>query len=98
MNDVEIPAAMTCPYTNPDPGLVKKSHGTLYVCQPRENVLNVINVKTIQSVVAMIPFPLRGEEAVQESYQNFFYVGEKPFFELTIEGYDGNDSDDEDTD
>ncbi|KAF8337291.1 hypothetical protein F5887DRAFT_890610 [Amanita rubescens] len=98
VNDVEIPVAMTRPYTNPDPRLLQKSHGTLYVCQLRENVLNVINVKTIQSVVAMIPFPLRREEAVEESYQNFFYVGEKPFFELTIEGNDGNDSDDEDTD
>ena len=93
---------MTRPYTIPDPKLLKESHGTLCVCQPRENVFHVVDVKTIQSVVAMIPFPLRKEEedipAIRSSYQNAFYVGEKPFFKLTIEGKDDEDSDQEDKD
>ncbi len=48
----------------------------------------------------MIPSPLRKDEEedpeIKESYQNAFYVGEKPFFELTIEGEDDGDSDNED--
>ena len=102
VNKKELVAAMTHPYTNPDPKLLQESHGTLCICQPRENGFYVIDVKAIQSVVAMIPFPLRREEeaipAIKSSYQNAFYVGEKPFFELMIEGKDDEDSDQEDKD
>ena len=81
---------MTHPYTNPDRKLLLESHGMLCVCQPWGDVFHVINVKTIQSVVTMIPFPLRKEEedipAIRSSYQNAFYVGEKPFLSSRLKG------------
>ena len=63
---------------------------------------HVINIKTIQSVIVMIPFPLRREEedipAIRSGYANSFYIREKPFFELTIKGKDDEDTDEEDRD
>ncbi|KAF8340204.1 hypothetical protein F5887DRAFT_888747 [Amanita rubescens] len=106
VGNIELAAAMVCPYRNPplNSELLRDSHGTLHVCQRQENTFYVIDIKSIQSVVAMIPFPLKKEEedvpAIKDSYKNTFYVGEKPFFELTIEGNDdnGSDSDEEDRD
>lgn len=83
--------AMILPFSHPDKDLLTHSHHTLYVCQAlEEDRLKVIDVKMIQSVVAMIPFPLKEEEETQpeikERFENHFYVAEKPFFDLSIEG------------
>lgn len=45
-------------YSPPDERLFQLTHGTLIVCEYQsEQALIVINVKSILSVVAMIPFP-----------------------------------------
>ncbi|KAM6490213.1 hypothetical protein JOM56_014190, partial [Amanita muscaria] len=101
-NDVafKLTAAMVRTYSDPQPDLLAHSHETLRVCRLQEDAFKVIDIKSIQAVVAMIPFPLKTEEEkepeVRARYHDCFYVGEKPFFELTIEGmHDNGDSDDD---
>jgi hypothetical protein len=81
--------AMIRTYSDPDPDLLASSHETLRVCRFREDDLSIIDIKTIQAVVRMIPFPLKTEEKKPElrvKFHDCFYVAEKPFFKLTIEG------------
>ena len=66
--------------------MLRESHGSLYVCERlEEHQIVVIDVKSIQSVVAMIPFPLRPEESNQ-GLENHFFMVEKPFHDLTADG------------
>jgi hypothetical protein len=82
--------AMIRTYSDPDPDLLASSHETLRVCRFLEDDLSIIDIKTIQAVVGMIPFPLKTEEEkmpeLRAKFHDCFYVAEKPFFELTIEG------------
>ena len=49
--------ALVSLYSPPNKFLLKRSHGTLIVCRYQdEAVLVVVNVKSILSVVAMVPF------------------------------------------
>jgi hypothetical protein len=63
----------------------------LHVCRFQKDDLGVIDIKTIQAVIGMVPFPLKTEEEkkpeIRAKYHDCFYVAEKPFFELTIEGF-----------
>ncbi|KIL55197.1 hypothetical protein M378DRAFT_91264 [Amanita muscaria Koide BX008] len=78
--------AMVLPYSEPHTAMLRESHGSLYVCERlNEHQMTVIDVKSIQSVVAMIPFPLRPEEANQ-GLENHFFMVEKPFHDLTADG------------
>lgn len=44
-------------FSSPDAELLKKSHGTLWVCKkPGTSSFEVVKVKEIQSVVAMVPW------------------------------------------
>ena len=93
---------MVHPYSEPEEDLFRESHGTLYVCKKLgEDGLMVIDVKTIQGVVAMIPFPLKvGEEDLKPNLINTFYMAEKPFHDLTEDAIEERlaDSDDEEPD
>ncbi|KDQ10224.1 hypothetical protein BOTBODRAFT_116094 [Botryobasidium botryosum FD-172 SS1] len=46
--------ALVTPYSTPDPLLLEQSSNTLYACTHTET-LRVVNVKSIQAVVAMVP-------------------------------------------
>jgi hypothetical protein len=64
------------------------SFGTLRVVQYQgKELLEVIDVKSICSVVAMVPFILTEQEkavpAICEHYSKCFFVGEKPFLDFT---------------
>jgi non-ribosomal peptide synthetase component E (peptide arylation enzyme) len=55
--------AMVLLYSAPDVEICSVSQDTLWVCQHAcAHEYHLINVKTIQSVVAMIPFPLSAVE------------------------------------
>ena len=74
--------AMVLPFSHADKDLLTNSHFMIYICQPLdEECLKVINVKSIQLVVAMIPFPFKKEEetqpAIKEKFKNHVYVGKK---------------------
>ncbi len=50
--------AMVSLYSPPDAGLLESSFNTVWSCRPgAENALTIIDVTSIQSVVAMVPHP-----------------------------------------
>jgi hypothetical protein len=51
-----VALAIVCLYSLPDNYLLHISHDTLFVCEHQDAVV-VIEVKSIISVVAMVPFP-----------------------------------------
>ena len=70
-------------YSNPHLTLLAELYQMLHVCKHLSHHGRcVVNAKLIQSLVAMIPFPLTVEEAqnpdICTMYTNCFYVGEKP--------------------
>ena len=69
IRDVTQTLALVSNYSPPDLALFRQSHETLWTCHYQGAAdLRVINVKTIHSVVAMVPFPFNQEK---------FFVGEK---------------------
>jgi hypothetical protein len=57
-------------YSEPDPTLYRKSYGALRVCHHQGDAgLRVVNVKSITSIVAMVPFSAADE--------NQYFVAEK---------------------
>ncbi|KAM6500225.1 hypothetical protein JOM56_003239 [Amanita muscaria] len=86
LNNASYTLAMVSPYSEPHTTMLRESHGSLYVCERLdEHQMMVIDIKSIQSVVAMIPFPLRPEESNQ-GLENHFFMVEKPFHDLTADG------------
>jgi len=84
---------MVSEYSAPDRILFDESHGTLHVAKYNgSDALKIISVYSIQSVVAMVPFPLSVHEAEDVGFQNrfsqCFFVAEKPFLDFV--GSTGN--------
>ena len=77
--------AMVSVYTNPDENLLKQSSDTLCVVCYRST--EVIDAKSICSVVALIPFILSKEEkqnlTICTQFAQCFFVGKKPFLDFT---------------
>ena len=76
--------AMASVFSDPDPILLKKSHRTLAVVDHRGAAgLEVIDVKSIEAVVAMLPFKFalnkveRASAAQCAAAKHRFFVGEK---------------------
>jgi hypothetical protein len=91
--------ALVSLYSEPDSDLSQQSFGMLWVARYRgKRALHIVEVTSIQSVVAMIPFPLTKEDnanmETQAKFTGAFYVAEKPFLEfLGITGTVETDSD-----
>jgi hypothetical protein len=69
-------------YTPPDPQLAERSFGTLLVCGYDGDLsLVVVDVKTIVSVISMIPFT-RDDRMMENPAQ--FFVVEKPGLDFAI--------------
>ena len=65
--------ALVSPYSPPDEHLLQISHGTLVVRRYRgDDIIWVIGVKSIISVVAMVPFPF-----LLDGRNNYYYMIEK---------------------
>lgn len=69
-------------YSDPHPDLLAESNKTLHVCKRiGYHGTIVIDAKAIQTLVAMLPFPLTVEEARNPDtcakFANCFYVREK---------------------
>lgn len=85
--------ALVSPYSAPDPQLLERSSNTLLACT-RTDTLRVVNVKSIQAVVAMVPAPhisLIDEEAT-------YFVVEKLGLEIQHMGGAADDLDEGATD
>lgn len=74
--------ALVSRYSSPNAGILKKSSNTYWLCtHGRIENLEVIPVKTILSVVAMIPYkPLQNDSEQQ------YFVVEKPGLEVACMG------------
>ena len=73
-NDVDTLAVVST-YSPPDPVLLHHSYNTVWACQYQgEENLQVIDVHSIISVVAMLPLPARA---------GWYFVGEKLGLEVT---------------
>lgn len=78
-----VAVALVSVYSTPDKDLLRKSHQTLWVCKYQgTGALEVMDVKSILSVVAMVPLP-HSDEAERSSS---FFVAEKPGLEVAYLG------------
>ncbi len=72
--------ALISMYSAPDAALLTKSQGALVVCKYQGlQELKVIHVKSIKSVVAMVPYP-------HTPGQNFFFLVERMGFDIANMG------------
>ena len=82
----DLAVALVSIYSKPDPTLLHLSVNTLWSCEylgDSESALRFIDVKTIQSVVAMIPHhPTIGGR----SLPNRFFLVEKPGLDVALMG------------
>ncbi|KIL55131.1 hypothetical protein M378DRAFT_18225 [Amanita muscaria Koide BX008] len=91
-------------YQELDANLFAQSHNTLRVYRYDDiHSLQVIDVHSIQSVVAMIPFPCSRHEIEENKYLNSFFISEKVFLEYTLsegrtEENDGDDNEGDNSD
>ena len=78
IRDAKQTLAVVSNYSPPDLALLHQSHDTLWTCHYQgANDLRTIDVKTIHSVVAMVPFPFNREK---------FFVGEKIGLDVAMLG------------
>jgi len=77
--------ALVSTYSPPDPTILRDSHNTIWATQYQGTEgLEVIDVKTILSVVCLAPLPAR---------DGFFFIGEKLGLEVaTLDGLDEEQS------
>ena len=70
--------ALVSDYSPPDLGMLRQTHETLWTCRyPGAEALQVINVKNIHAVVAIVPFSFD---------QTKFFVGKKIGLEVAALG------------
>jgi hypothetical protein len=80
----DLALALVSLYSTPHPKLLEVSHNTLWSCEYQgDSSLRFINVKSIQSVVAMIPHMpvIEGQQAGER-----FFLVEKPGFDVAVIG------------
>ncbi len=77
--------AMVANYSPPDAGMLAESYGTLWSCRYMGTVgLKVIDIKTIASVVAMVPHPHVSDSILQGKIEGHVYMGEKIGLDLML--------------
>ncbi|KAL0565973.1 hypothetical protein V5O48_016040 [Marasmius crinis-equi] len=95
------PLAMVSIFSNPDQDLLEKSYGTVHMCYYQgQDALQVIGVKKIKALVAMVPdFQISGDKVIAED--NKFFLVKKPslqgqeFFGLDDLGEQDDDDNDD---
>jgi hypothetical protein len=71
--------ALVSPYSPPNGHLLQVSYGALVVCRYRgDEVLQVIDVESILSVVAMVPFPF-----LLDGDDSYYFMIEKVGLDVT---------------
>ena len=80
-NGGDLALALVSVYTKPNPTILRKSHNMLWSCEYQgDSALRFVDVKTIQSVVAMIPHT----PAIEGRSSKRFFLVEKPGFDVAI--------------
>ncbi|TBU62242.1 hypothetical protein BD310DRAFT_811434 [Dichomitus squalens] len=100
---VDMTLAMVSIFSKPDPAILRDTYGALMACRYRgEESREVINVKDIVSVIAMVPLQPRREEAEdpQHAHQenSMFFVMERLGFDCSWIGREERLDADEDSD
>lgn len=94
INDTIKTLALVSLYSPPNYQLLEESYHTLYSCTYQGNeALKLVDVSTIQSVIAMVPHKLPG------SLELCFFLVEKPGLDVAqIAGHVDEDNEDRDGD
>ena len=91
--------AMVSVYTPPDDALYAHSYETLWSCRHGgDATLRIIDIKTIQSVVAMIPHPHVADPTLNETLKGRVFVGEKMGLDIMNMAGIGDDAEAENDD
>ncbi|TBU36354.1 hypothetical protein BD309DRAFT_878514 [Dichomitus squalens] len=102
-DEVDMTLAMASIFTPPDPAILQDTYGALMACQYQgDTSREVVPVKDIVSVIAMVPLVPRREEVedphAAQLYANRFFVVERLGFDMSWIGREERVADDEDTD
>ncbi|TBU40581.1 hypothetical protein BD309DRAFT_869989, partial [Dichomitus squalens] len=102
-DEVDLNLAMVSYFTPPDPAIVRDSYGALLACRYQGDVSReVIDIKRIKALVAMLPLPPRREEAedprAAELYTNRFFVVERLGFDSSLIGREEDPAREQDLD
>lgn len=89
--------ALVSLYSPPNPELLKQSHQVVYSCRaPEDGIFQLIDIKAIQSVVAMVPYFKVLPNGEIFTPENEYFMIEKPGVELAQ--YRGVQDDDDEYD
>ncbi|KAK1219476.1 hypothetical protein PQX77_017806 [Marasmius sp. AFHP31] len=77
---VRYPLAMVSVFSDPDSDLLKRSHGTVHLCDyGGQAAMIVIGVKQIKALVAMVPdFQISVDDEIVSAPANRYFLVEKP--------------------
>jgi hypothetical protein len=95
--------ALVSIYSNPNQDLLRTSYQTIYACSHQGNAaLQVIDIKSIISVVALVPFFVVNPDGTIEQPEDEFFLVEKPGLDVATligeeeeEEYDGENEEDD---
>ena len=65
-------------FSAPDPYLLEQSYSTVYSCQYQATSIIAFHVKTVESLVAMIPYFRITDDFKVETPENTYFLVEKP--------------------
>lgn len=65
-------------FSAPDPDLLEQSYSTVYSCQHQANSILAFHVKTVEALVAMIPYFKITDDFKVETPENLYFLVEKP--------------------
>jgi hypothetical protein len=65
-------------FAAPDPNLLEQSYSTVYSCQYQANSVIAFHVKTVEALVAMIPYFRITDDFKVETPENIYFLVEKP--------------------
>lgn len=65
-------------FAAPDPNLLEQSFSTVYSCQYQPNSIIAFHVKTVEALVAMIPYFRITDDFKVETPENIYFLVEKP--------------------
>ncbi|EJF67490.1 hypothetical protein BD309DRAFT_874864 [Dichomitus squalens] len=102
-DNVDMTLAMASIFTPLDPAILRDTYGVLMACRYQgDDSREVIEVKDIVSVVAMLPLSPRREEAEDPHaaalYSNRFFVVERLGFDASFIGREERVADEDDPD
>ncbi|EJF61368.1 hypothetical protein DICSQDRAFT_60547 [Dichomitus squalens LYAD-421 SS1] len=102
-DEADLNLAMVSYFTPLDPAIVRDSYGALLACRYQGDVSReVIDIKRIKALVAMLPLPPRCEEAedpcAAELYTNRFFVVERLGFDSSLIGHEEDPAREQDLD